>query len=113
MERDYSNDYPTYLDIGHNMYYSLPEKENCKSFVWIFTDGKLEVIQIDLFRQKHSTTFDLMSNWLYAGRAEQCKDKTKISLYCRSEINKNRDIPNTLLSQLYDRFGINSEIYVT
>ena len=108
-----TKEYPTYLDIGHRAYEGLPVNKGCKEFVWIFAYGQLKIKPVKYVCQGHGVfTGGDISNATYSGKAEQCKDKTKISLHPRTAMSQFKEIPDILLSQLYDRFGVNTEIYV-
>jgi hypothetical protein len=48
----------------------------------------------------------------YRGRVMKCGDKAAISLVPPVGTAMFRDIPNIVISRLYEKFGSNSKIYV-
>ena len=106
--------YPDIFDIGHKTYYGHKLPEDYKEFIWGWMNGNLQVWPA----QKRGIPGDTHEDMLgknremhYRGRISQCKNKTRISIM-RPYDKSFRDVPDVILSALYEKFGYDSKIYL-
>jgi hypothetical protein len=107
--------FPRYTDIGHETFNVGKPSPGCKEFIWTWKEGNLEV-----FPAKYTGTPDNMHKkiWgknvvmFYRGRAKICGDKAAVSIVVPPTLSAFREVPNTLVSQLYSKFTPNAKLYV-
>jgi hypothetical protein len=109
--------YPGYADIGHETFITgKPFIKGCKEFIWAFVDGNIEVLpatKMETLNSSHGRIWGCKETLLtYRGRVTKCKDKASISLVPPIGPAMFRDIPNIVISRLYEKFGPNSKIYI-
>jgi hypothetical protein len=104
-----------YTLIGHDQLKGLTVDH--EEFLWVWKDGGLDVRKqigkmIGNEKAIHNRVWKFVVDSYYRGRAEKHKDLNSIISVIIPWEKRFREVPNSLISQLYDRFGSNSEIYI-
>jgi hypothetical protein len=94
-----------YTSVGHR------ERENCKSFLWLYMDGKLDIREFQRdqyggFICHYEIWGDDFYKHYYNGRIDICKGKNPIiSLRVPDHpIARFRDIPNRIINALLSKW---------